>query len=95
MTWFILVTMLIGVVVALGRQSWAVLLVAGAVLLPFGVGGLMIGGAGFWPALGQTFIGLVAMQAAFLASAWTLEAWRRRAPTLAERNDRPPRAGEG
>ena len=95
MTWFLLITMLIGVVVALGRQSWAVLLLAGAVLLPVGVGGLMIGGADFWPALGQTFIGLVAMQAAFLASGWVLEAWGRRAPSLAERNRPPPRPGEG
>lgn len=94
MTWFLLLTTLIGLIVALSRQSWAVLLFAGAVLLPVGVGGLMIGGMAFWPALGQTFIGLIAMQAAFLASGWAAETWHRRAQLLVRRDRRPPRAGE-
>ena len=95
MTWFLVLTTLIGLIVALARQNWAVLLLTGAVLLPVGIGGLVIGGAAFWPALGQTFLGLVAMQAAFLASGWALEAWHRRVLPLAERKRRPPRAGEG
>jgi hypothetical protein len=92
--WFLLLTTAIGVVVALSRHNWMMLALVGAVLLPLGVAGLVAAGSAFWPALGQTFIGLVAMQAAFLVSGWALDAWRRRADSLSKQGRRPPRAGE-
>jgi hypothetical protein len=87
--WFLLLTMVIGLIVALARQSWIVLFLVGAVLLPIGIIGLVLSGEAFWMAAGETFLGLIVMQVAYVACGWALEARLRRARHIAG-HDKPP-----
>ncbi|WP_448956239.1 hypothetical protein [Labrys neptuniae] len=89
MTWYLLLTAVIGAVGAFTRQSWIVPALAGIVLLPVGIVALVLAGDSGWAAAGQTFVGLIVMQLVYVLLGWVLGLRRKRAHPVAE-HDKPP-----
>jgi hypothetical protein len=58
MIWYLLLSAAIGLFGAMAKQSWIVLALVGAVLLPIGIGILVLAGDNGWAAAVKTFVQL-------------------------------------
>ncbi|MFC2254406.1 hypothetical protein ACETRX_32620 [Labrys portucalensis] len=89
MIWYLLLSTAIGLIGAIAKQSWIVLALVGAVLLPIGIGILVLAGDNGWAAMAKTFVGLILMQLVYVLAGWAIDARRKRMHSVAE-HDKPP-----